>query len=462
MKNYIFGTGKYYSMFRDYINLDEVISLIDNNEEKWGSIVDGKQVISAQSADYYLCDYIIIMVRNYSVIEEQLLAYGVSRDKIKNYTDIVGLLDIKANVITDSGAIGIEEWKKGHPGKSVLVCSHDFTRTGVPVAMMNACKLLKKMHYQVLYLAIGNGSLEEDIRDCGIDYINNAELFFQSKKFYEVITSFDIFLVGSICSNKFIDWIASSGKPIVWWLHESYDELYRTYRIKLYDNIHFYAVGKRVKRIFNQEYPSVNIQEMMYFLPEKENSSKLIEPSNHSRMRFAIIGTFENRKGQDIFIEAIKLINEKHRKEMMFIFAGKAVENEWSRNILKEIDGMENAVWLNELSQKEVEKLYEEIDVLVCPSRDDPLPIVVTQAMQNGIPCIVSSEVGQSELMVNGTGGSVFESEDVEMLKDLMEQYVEEREMLVKKGDEARKIFDAYFSEKIMKMNLQRIFELYV
>ena len=33
--------------------------------------------------------------------------------------------------------------------------------------------------------------------------------------------------------------------------------------------------------------------------------------------------------------------------------------------------------------------LYKEIDCYVCASRDDPMPIVATEAMQNNVPVIV-------------------------------------------------------------------------
>ena len=40
-------------------------------------------------------------------------------------------------------------------------------------------------------------------------------------------------------------------------------------------------------------------------------------------------------------------------------------------------------------------KLYKNTDVLLCTSRDDPMPVVVSEAMSLEIPTLVTSQVEQ-------------------------------------------------------------------
>ena len=110
-----------------------------------------------------------------------------------------------------------------------------------------------------------------------------------------------------------------------------------------------------------------------------------------------------------------------------------------------------------ELSQEQVDKMYELIDVLVCPSRSDPMPIVVTQAMQHRKPCIISDQVGQSAFMKKGEAGFVFQSENERELAQLMVWFVEHPQDCEKIGEQARMIYEKYFSEDHMRKSLEVI-----
>lgn len=101
---------------------------------------------------------------------------------------------------------------------------------------------------------------------------------------------------------------------------------------------------------------------------------------------------------------------------------------------------------------------YRQIDVLVCHSRDDSMPIVVTQTMQIGIHCIVSDQVGQSKYIDKHGGGEIFASEDVVALAELLIKFAElSEDEMEQYGKDAEKIFEQYFSECVMRKNIEKI-----
>ena len=118
-----------------------------------------------------------------------------------------------------------------------------------------------------------------------------------------------------------------------------------------------------------------------------------------------------------------------------------------------------NVQYIGEMKQSELNDFYRKIDVLVCPSRDDPMPIVVTQAMQNEIPCIVSDQVGQAEYIQSGKNGYIFKSEDVIELARIMEDIIVNPAQLNQIGKEGKKIYEENFSEKRMQRQLLDIFK---
>lgn len=104
------------------------------------------------------------------------------------------------------------------------------------------------------------------------------------------------------------------------------------------------------------------------------------------------------------------------------------------------------------MSQKELARAYRDIDVLACPSRDDPMPIVVTQALMYGKTCMVSKHVGQMEFIESGVNGFIFETE--EELAGQMAWVVDHKEKLYEIGKRGRRIYEQNFSEEIMEKKL--------
>jgi glycosyltransferase involved in cell wall biosynthesis len=393
------------------------------------------------------------MIMQYKVVSEQLITLGVPAEKIKSYHDLRRLCGLTAKVMTPQGNINICEWKRRCTEKSILVCSHEFSRTGVPVALMHVCIMLKEMGYHVLFTALLGGTFEQELQEKEIDYLTDLELFYEDKQFLNELKMFDLFFLGSIVTSKFGMEIATFNKPVVWWLHESDINAYHNFKLVMAENISYFAVGKRVVKRFNEFYPKGHIKELCYFLPDADYVGR----SKSNKITFAVIGSINRRKAQDIFVEAIKHIKPELVERAQYVIVGAYRTSDFYFDLQSELENNPNLVWIDEMSQEEVKQFYKSVDVLVCPSRDDPLPIVVTQALQNGIPCIISDEVGQSEYIIKGKGGMVFPSENVKMLADAMTQYIENEQLIEKSNVEAKKIFESHFSEQKMRGNLEQI-----
>jgi len=73
VKLVIFGTGNYYKQYKKYFSKDEILYLVDNDEQKQGTMLDGKIIYEKHQINYSLCDYIIILIKQYKEIRQQLL-----------------------------------------------------------------------------------------------------------------------------------------------------------------------------------------------------------------------------------------------------------------------------------------------------------------------------------------------------------------------------------------------------
>lgn len=456
MKYIVFGTGKYCLEYCKYIDSERILCFIDNDGSKIGTKFNGKLVCAIQRVFQEDYDYVIVLVKNYFVIIEQLLELGIAKEKVIPFHKLYDLEEIPQRIVSKNKETSVYQWAENRRGKKIFICSHNFSRSGVPVALMNLALLLKKMDYEILLAALGHGSLEEELCLNGIDYISDIKYLYASERFVGQLKGFDLIVLGTLAIAEVGTYFSELDIPIMWWLHESDDDYYNQYKLPVnIGNIHYYGVGKRVLNKFNQIYPEESIKELLYFLPDIQ-----IQSHNYSEERiFALIGFFCKRKAQDILISAIKDLPDEVRQKCVFYFIGvtRDEDGKMMGDLCREFSQIH---YIYEMSQKDVAVFYQKIDVLICPSRDDPMPIVVTQALQNGVPCIVSSEVGQREYLAENGGGTVFPSEDVAVLKQQITEFALcPAKELEEYSKSAGKIFDMYFSKKIMEQNLYKILD---
>ena len=452
VKIIIFGTGNYYQKYKPYINNKDIICFADNNAMKHGTILDGKKILNPAEIDFSASDYIIVLIEKMNPIVEQLISMGVEEWKIKSFLDLGELFNLDAEVYGKNGKNTFSDWCKQYSSKKVLIVSHVLQRSGVPVALMHMSVLLQKMGFHVVLASLEGGALSEELMECNIDYIPSISMYYRSKKFLEIVAEMDFVILGTIVLSEVGKYISHVDVPIIWWIHESEKKYYLEHPLVDKKNIYYYAGGQRVVECFKKYYPNVRIEKLLYYLPGCECSRYRTD-----KIHIGMIGTIEKRKAQDVFIRALEQIPKEKKDGVSFEIVG--VLTEKYIDIEKELAENSQLHYLGEFNQTELKRYFETLDLLVCPSRDDPMPIVVTQAMQYGVPCIISNQVGQMEYIKNGENGYVFETENVEELSDILEFCIEHFEILPYMGMQAKKIYEEYFSEKRMRDNISDILE---
>lgn len=85
------------------------------------------------------------------------------------------------------------------------------------------------------------------------------------------------------------------------------------------------------------------------------------------------------------------------------------LENEL-RNLAKDST---NIKFLGAVNNKELCEIYQNNDIFILPSKSEPWGLVVEEALNNGIPVLVSDRVGcADEIVVNGVNGYIYKLDD--------------------------------------------------
>ena len=105
------------------------------------------------------------------------------------------------------------------------------------------------------------------------------------------------------------------------------------------------------------------------------------------------IGYIENRKGQDILIQAIKQLSAELLQKCEFYLVGQN-KSMLAQQIQTEIQSVPQIIMTGTVDRNEINELLSRTDMLICPSREDTMPMVAAEAMMHSVPCILSDVIG--------------------------------------------------------------------
>ncbi|WP_166433652.1 glycosyltransferase [Lacrimispora celerecrescens] len=440
MRIIIFGTGKMYEHYKHELSKLPIIAFLDNDPNKQGAVFDGVIIESPANIHQYSYDYIVIMSIHHKEMREQLLREGVSDSRIIDIEHkgfLENLYEIKYFC----------KKKRQNNRKSILLCSHDFCLTGAPLVLYYAASLLKD-YYNVSVFSKLDGPLKYDFLELGISVVICNDISADNLEIYKFFDEFDLLFVNTLIFSSNINEMATLNKPVLWWLHEDKD-VYDSLGISgmkyiLNENIYPYSVSTCVDTAFYQSY-NAEIKRMRYGIPYESNK---YESKVEGKFIFAIIGSVGKRKAQEIFVEATKKISSvKNCVEYWII--GEIGERDRRR-----FEKLKDVRVFGGLSHEQVMELYSDIDVIVCPSLYDPLPVVLTEGMMLKKVCIMSESTGTAEIVEPYKNGLICKSGDADDLAEKMLWVINNKEKLSDIREGAYHIYKDYFSLNQFKNNL--------
>lgn len=178
-----------------------------------------------------------------------------------------------------------------------------------------------------------------------------------------------------------------------------------------------------------------------------------MEYKMESKMLFTTIGYIEWRKGQDILLDALEGIPDKMLEKCEFLLIGQD-RSVMAQELKKRIAKKPWVRMIGAVSREEIHKILDAADVLICPSREDPMPTVCAEAMMHCVPCLVSDAAGTAAYISDYVDGMVFKSENAGELREKILWCMANRDALKRMGKEAEKVFEKVFSVTAFEKNL--------
>lgn len=304
--------------------------------------------------------------------------------------------------------------------KNILIVSHQASRTGAPILALNIGQRLSA-RYNVTSLCLSGGELLEDF--CAVsEKVFDANLQNMKSVSYRQLIgqicanrTYAFAVVNSIESHAVLQVLNEQGVPSVALLHEfasytgkktAFPEAMRwasetvfsahlTLENAFDNNLLDFTPRLHILPQGKCQVP-VNATCEASVISERRRLSDALRPSGAHDDSFVVLGagSVEMRKGVDLFLEtATRVLRGPRGEKVRFAWIGSGFAPErdlvysvYLRDQLRRA-AIEDRVTLLPATS-EIEFAYELSDVLLLPSRLDPLPNVAIDAMCQGLPVL--------------------------------------------------------------------------
>ena len=449
IKVVFFGAGRFLDhvmLKKEFITSTDCLWICDNNLDMEGTSRYGLKVYGPESLKNNVYDYVVITSIYAYDIKLQLKDLGVDYKKIKTYEEYMGLC-FKGKYKKYRKKMNDE---RKDVVASVLLITTYLSFSGGSWAAVYALMALKNNGFQV-YLAAPGG--DENfvcvLNERGIDVWLYRNIMFESFEEMPWLPDVDHVIINTYQMNHCLKNL-NFKKKVIWWIHEAmnyYDDNIRMYGSLSYKDIccaNIYAVSQFARKSFLSYYPKSEVGILEYGIPDENIKYKPIK-AEHSRIIFAMVGTICPRKGQDIFIRAIAILPQNIRAQCDFWIVGDIDDELFNEKIRMQGAEISNLHFQKGMDHNALLNFYNEVDIIVSASRQDPLPIVITEGLMLGKLCIISDGIGTMNY-VNSQEVMSFQSENAEDLASKIEFVVNNRVILKYISPIARYAYERNFS----------------
>ena len=347
-------------------------------------------------------------------------------------------------------------------GKRAFVMSHLLDMTGAPIVLVSAVPVLRSMGFEVVVLGPADDGSLPLFLDAGAAVVTRSDCV-MSSSLWGLATSADFVLANTVVEAAAVSTLNGSFVPVLWWLHDAFAGYpFIAHRIPktLDSNVHVCAVGSHATAAMHSVRPDFNIEQLIYGLPDYAQESFPVYDISYAggRPLFVTVGSFEPRKGQDIFCNAIRLLKPEVRQKAAFLFVGKAADKSLKSAVDALVEDYPDTVFYRKrLERPEIKSLMDQCTCVVCSSRDDPMPTFVTEGLIFGKPSIVSEHTGTAGLITEGVDGFVYRDDDPDQLAKVLEHAILHPDQLAAMKADCRKMYEKYYSNEAYVATLTRL-----
>ena len=159
-----------------------------------------------------------------------------------------------------------------------------------------------------------------------------------------------------------------------------------------------------------------------------------------------VFGSYELRKGQDLAVNGMLSLSPELQTRSELQFFGRVLEPRFRSDIERSASGNRSIAFFGEVDHRECLSQMAACDVILVPSRHDPLPLVALDALSLGKPIVCSPAAGISEYLQDGRSGLIMHENTPEEISRTLARVIANAGLRAVLGQGARAVYERTFT----------------
>lgn len=347
--------------------------------------------------------------------------------------------------------------------KNILYVNHVSKISGSEVSLINLIKGLDKNQFNPYLLSPEYGILTEELEKLDVKIIKanlprefrkNLRFLPDIIKLFKLVKNYKIDLIhaNSFVAGYSIALVAKlAGIPLITHIRDIvYPEFFNLKvesRLLKMSNT-FICISKAVEQNLLINGFDIKKIQVIYngvntklFNPSSDENTEELLPTMNNGLKFGLIGQVIEWKGHEDFIDAISILSNKGYKANFYIIGSPLFNDSSYLEFLinrTKLLGIGNTVKFIPF-QKNVLPLMKSLDVIVCPSWNEPFGRVIIEAMSLAKTVIATKMGGPLEIINNDRDGILVDPKNPEELSKAFIRLITNKELLINFGYSGRK-----------------------
>jgi glycosyltransferase involved in cell wall biosynthesis len=332
----------------------------------------------------------------------------------------------------------------------LLFISHDLSLSGAPILMLHLARWCRANDYFVTVMAPNDGPLRAQYQAAGIPLILDPLILKEHESFSQFLRNFDALLANTVQGWPAIRAAKKEHVPALWWLHETlvgehYLREDKNLRLSIREADVIFTPSARTAAVY-KPFAEQTPRCIPYGIPDLAAERTESAEPRPNELRFLLLGSVERRKGQDAFVQALRLLPRELQRRAKFQIAGRVMDPEFAIKVYGLAEGLENLQITGEIEHAGALALLEAADVLVCASRDEAMPVTILEAMSLGKAIVSTTAGGVPEYIRDQENGFLVRPEKAAELAAAIERLLQDPAEARRLGRNARATFEEQFS----------------
>ncbi len=328
----------------------------------------------------------------------------------------------------------------------VLFVLPENTLSDAVIQVAHLVAWLKQHNWETTVAFPGEGPASDVFRASGVEVLFESQLSLDPKyaTLRGLVSRFDFVVASTLASHGAVQAAHLENLPVIWYLPEtSPPHLLREIpqlqpSLSLADAL---LTPTQATAEIYQRFTAQPVHVISCGIPEPKT-----DPLPSSRpFTFAMLGPYESRNGQDVLLEAIHDLHPDLRWRASFQMGGPTVEKSFRDALRERSESIPNVQLLGPQTQQEAVDLLNSADVVVCPWRDEIMPIVLLEAMSLGKAIICTEIGGVREWLRNDENALLVPPENSRALAIALARCIGDRELVRRLGPAAKQTFAQHF-----------------